>query len=143
MAPPRCAGKKPANWKSIVEQFLKADLRPNIVPNHKVRDGIAAVRRLFPQMYIDEGATGDLLEAMKAYRRQWNDNLLIFSDVPLHDWASDYCDALRYVAVAAGVMGFAPKSKELTGSRELPSEFNLANLFEDNEARRMGIRRIT
>lgn len=128
--------------KSIVEQFLKADLHPNIVPNHKIRDGIAAVRRLFPQMYIDEGATGDLLEAMKAYRRQWNDNLLIFSDVPLHDWASDYCDALRYVAVAVGVMGFSPKSKALTGPREMPSEYNLENLFTDRERALQQIRRI-
>lgn len=128
--------------KSIVEQFLQAGLIPRIVPQHKVRDGIAAVRRLFPQMYIDEEGTGDLLEAMKAYRRQWNDNLLIFSDVPVHDWASDYCDCLRYVAIAVGIMGFVPKSKELSTPSILSSEFNLNNLFEDNEARRREIRRI-
>ena len=79
---------------------------------------------------------------MKAYRRQWNDNLLIFSDVPLHDWASDYCDALRYVAVAVGVMGFSPKSKALTGPREMPSEYNLENLFTDRERALQQIRRI-
>ena len=93
-------------------------------------------------MYIDEEGTGDLLEAMKAYRRQWNDNLLIFSDVPVHDWASDYCDCLRYVAIAVGIMGFVPKSKELSTPSVLSSEFNLNNLFEDNEARRREIRRI-
>jgi len=133
--------------RSVVEQFLHEEIRPRIVPNHKVRDGIAAVRRLFPRIHVDEGATGDLLEAMKAYRREWNDNLLIFSDVPVHDWASDYCDCLRYVAVACGVMGLSP-----TVSQELPrnsplgllteSGFNLSNLFEDNEARRGQMRRI-
>lgn len=128
--------------KSIVEQFLKADLHPQIVPNHKVRDGIAATRQLFPQIYVDEEGTGDLMEAMKAYRRQWNDNLLLFSDVPLHDWASDYCDCLRYVCVAIGVMGFKPKGKELTGVKTLPSEYNLENLFADYEARRYKTRRI-
>jgi hypothetical protein len=133
--------------RSVVEQFLHEEIRPRIVPNHKVRDGIAAVRRLFPRIHVDEGATGDLLEAMKAYRREWNDNLLIFSDVPVHDWASDYCDCLRYVAVACGVMGLSP-----TVSQELPrnsplgllteSGFNLSNLFEDNEAKRGQMRRI-
>jgi phage terminase large subunit len=129
--------------RSIVEQFLKEGLTPRIVPNHKVRDGIAAVRRLFPIMSLDEAATGDLLEAMKAYRRQWDDNKLIFADAPLHDWASDYCDALRYVAMAVGVMGFSPKSKELTGGTSaMASEYNLHNLFEDYERTRGAQRRI-
>lgn len=126
--------------KTIVEQFLHADLTPRIVPSHKVRDGIAAVRRLMPLIYVDAAMTGDLVEAMKAYRRQWDDNKLIFADAPLHDWASDYCDCLRYVAMACGVMGMSPhKAKDM--QKTLPS-FTLENLYIDNEARRGERRRI-
>ena len=124
--------------RSIVEQFLKEGISPRIVPNHKVRDGISATRRLFPLFSIDEASTGDLVEAMKAYRREWNDNLLIFSDVPVHDWASDYCDCLRYVSMACGVMGLTPTKEEVIPAginrNLLQSGFNLQNLFEDNEA---------
>ena len=121
--------------RSIVEQFIKENYRPNIVPEHKVRDGISSVRRAFPRIYVDEGATGELVEAMKAYRRRWDDNKLMFDDAPYHDWASDYCDCLRYVIIAAQKMGFKTNWKQIESSAEKTSEFNLYNLFEDNEAR--------
>jgi hypothetical protein len=130
--------------KSIVEQFLKEGISPRIVPMHKVRDGIAAVRRLFPSITIDIGSTGDLLEAMKAYRRQWNENLGIFSDVPLHDWASDYCDALRYMALACSMLGFVAKMDSAVGTEVLvPHDgYNLETLYADNRWRQQDQRRI-
>src|SRR4030095_7061315 len=73
--------------KSILEQFMKGGIRPRIVPNHKVRDRIAANPQLFPTIRIDctplasipdQSVTGDLLEALKAYRREWNDQHMIF-----------------------------------------------------------------
>lgn len=125
--------------RSIIEQFLKEGITPKIVASHKVRDGIFAVRRLFPMLYVDSEATGDLLEAMKAYHREWDDNKLMFSDTPYHDWASDYCDCLRYVALSVQALGFAGKAAPLKrpGTHELltSSSFNLQTLFEDNEAR--------
>jgi hypothetical protein len=129
--------------KSIVEQFLAEDLRPRIIPNHKIRDGISATRRLFPYLYLDPDSTGDLLEAMKAYRREWDDNKLMFSDTPLHDWASDYCDCLRYLAMAVAMLGFMSKAKiEEASPRQLQTinQYNLAALFEDHD-RRIGQQR--
>lgn len=125
--------------KSIIEQFLKEGITPRIVTSHKVRDGISAVRRLFPLISVDEPATGDLLEAMKAYRREWDDNKLMFSDTPLHDWSSDYCDCLRYLAIACTMLGFIGTAKVLgTDSHALltSSQFNLQTLFTDAELRR-------
>lgn len=121
--------------RTMVEQFLQEGITPRIVPNHKVRDGIAAVRRLFPSLYVDEQMTGDLIEAMKAYRRQWDDNKLIFADAPLHDWASDYCDALRYVAMACGAMGMMPTVKASELQKVIPM-FTLENMYQDREAHR-------
>ena len=128
--------------RSIVEQFLKEGITPRVVPNHKVRDGIAAVRRLFPTISIDTATTGDLLEAMKSYRRQWNDNLGIFSDIPLHDWASDYCDCLRYVAMACAMLGFQAVANSKAGAIAPSTGYNLETLHEDNAWKFEATRRI-
>lgn len=124
--------------RSLIEQFLDNDIRPQIVPNHKVRDRIQATRKMFPRIHIEENSGDDLIEALKGYRRQWDDNLLRFSDTPLHDWCSDYADAFGYMCVVA-----APRYAEGTTKAELRkqdqkslSEFNLYNLFQDNEIRR-------
>lgn len=125
---------------SIVEQFIKEGLRPRIVPMHKVRDRIAATRRLFTRVYFDQEATGDLLEALKGYRREWDDNKLQFDDKPLHDWCSDYADAFGYMAMVC--MQVTSQALEESTRAAANSEYNLANLFEDNELRRVEIRRI-
>lgn len=125
--------------KSIVEQFLEHGLRPHIVPAHKVRDGISATRKVFPSLIVQSETTGDLVEAMKAYRRTWNDNLLMFSDVPYHDWASDWCDALRYLALVVSPSVVTPTARDL---KPAPNEYNLETLHADAEHLRRLARRI-
>jgi phage terminase large subunit len=138
--------------KSIVEQFLDNDIRPQIVPNHKVRDRIAATRSIFPRVHFDETVTEDLLEALKGYRREWDDNLLMFKDIPMHDWCSDYADAFGYMGVVAapkfGNLGTADMSpdairtqNERASKRPLPGQYTMANLFQDYEDRQKGLRR--
>lgn len=144
--------------KSVVEQFIEQVMqmpekrRPRVrgVPLHQKRDGIAATRALFPRITISEAMTGDTVEALKAYRRQWDDNLLMFKDAPFHDWASDYADMVRYMAVAVGIMdreeggeAISPRAavrvQELgpRGSVDLAAphmkDVYLEKMFEDNE----------
>lgn len=38
------------------------------------------------------------LDALRQYRRQWDDKLQKFKDAPLHDWTSHTADAKRYLA---------------------------------------------
>lgn len=124
--------------KSIVEQFISAGIRPRIVPGHKVRDGIAAARKLFPRVIIKEDTTGDLVEALKAYRRTWNDNLMMFSDVPLHDWASDWADCFRYMCLAAELLArFEPPSVSDTNKSNVVvmPNFHLEGLHADHGLR--------
>lgn len=125
--------------KSIVEQFLANGIRPQIVPAHKVRDGISAARKVFPTLVVQSTSTGDLVEAMKAYRRTWNDNLLMFSDVPYHDWASDWCDALRYLAL---VVSTEVAAKTPQGPTYTANEYNLETLHADAAYMRRYERRI-
>ncbi len=95
--------------RSIVEQFLQQGIRPTIVPAHKIRDRIAATRKMFPRIHFDADCSDDLIEALKGYRREWDENLLMFKDHPLHDWCSDYADAFGYLCVVA-----APKFHKYT-----------------------------
>lgn len=130
--------------RSLVEQFVKADLRPQIVPNHKVRDRIAATRALFPRIHFDIEDEGveDLLEALKGYHREWDENTLSFKEQPKHDWCSDYADSFGYMCMVA-----APRFGHLKGhvssAEQRPTDplkpfleqFHLAGLFQDNENR--------
>lgn len=127
--------------KSIVEQFLKEGIDVRMIPAHKVRDGISAARKLFPTVWIDSETTGDLMEALKGYRRTWDDNKLMFSDIPLHDWCSDFADCFRYFSIACGLLGVVVKSAAAVAYRDTneamlaASNFNLATMFEDAENR--------
>ena len=115
--------------KSIVEQFLKEGIRPMLVPAHKVRDGISAARKVFPSICIQSSTTGDLVEALKAYRRMWNDALLMFSDTPLHDWASDWADSFRYMCMVCGIKGVSTQEERKIST--MANEYNLETLHED------------
>lgn len=120
--------------KSIVELFLQEGHRPIVVPNHKVRDRLSAVRKVLPRVRFNTLSDGvnDLLEALKGYRREWDENLLMFKDSPLHDWCSDYADSFGYLCVMADKNTDAKRQKP---KNDPDSEFNLYNLFADYEDR--------
>jgi hypothetical protein len=133
--------------RSIVEQFLDNEIRPSLVPGHKVRDRLAATRKLFPQIYISEECSEELVEALKGYRREWDENRLMFSDTPFHDWCSDFADAFGYMCVVAAPRFNSPhtsadnsldarkaRSRKATPATPFIS-VNLEHLFQDHEDR--------
>lgn len=123
--------------KSVVEQFLSEGIKPRIVPSHKIRDGISACRKVFPSVEIDADDTDELVEALKSYRREWNEDLGMFSDRPVHDWSSHYADAFRYFCLVCG----DGSPLELRPDSQSPG-FNLETLFTDAELLRADSRRI-
>lgn len=123
--------------KSVVEQFLSEGIMPKIVPNHKIRDRIAATRRVFPSVEIDADDTGELVEALKSYRREWNEDLGMFSERPVHDWSSHFADCFGYFCLVVG------ESNRVSANDDAPREgYNLETLFSDNENRQRDHRRI-
>jgi hypothetical protein len=88
--------------KTLAEQLIDMGISKKqitVLNRTDVEAGIAQVRTLLKQAWMDEIACIKGLEALKAYRRKWDDKNKVFSNQPLHDWSSDYCDALRYLAV--------------------------------------------
>jgi phage terminase large subunit len=73
-----------------------------------VMDGINAVRRMLDSTWIDNERCVRGLDALKQYRREYDDKLKDWKQRPLHDWSSHGADALRTFAVA-----FQEKTKPL------------------------------
>lgn len=70
-----------------------------VVPMHNPLDGINAVRRMLDNTFIDPDKCRRGLEALRQYRREWDDHLKDWKTNPLHDWSSHGADALRTFAV--------------------------------------------
>ena len=81
------------------EDTLKGlGIRPKLVPASNVNDGINAVRRMLDYTWIHEKRCERGLNALRNYQRGWNEKLKMFSDNPLHNWASHGADAARTFA---------------------------------------------
>jgi hypothetical protein len=87
--------------KSIIEQFLANGIRPNLVPEMSLQDGIEAARLTIPQCYFDEEKTYEGLEHLRAYMREWDEKTQTYRNRPKHDQHSHASDSFRYLALAA------------------------------------------
>ena len=87
--------------RSIFET-LKALLgsHPYLVPKLSVMDGINATRVTLGSAWFDAAKCHDGLEALRAYRADFDERNKVFSDRPKHDWASHSADAARYMSLA-------------------------------------------
>jgi len=85
--------------KSRVEVLHELGIKARICPNIPLEDGIQAARLLLATCWFDAEACKAGLEALRMYRREWDDKAQEFRARPLHDWTSHYADAFRYFAV--------------------------------------------
>lgn len=70
-------------------------LRPAVVvPQTAMANQIQAVRTLLGRMTFDTAGCHQGLEALKAYRREWDETRRTWKDTPLHDWSSHGAAAL-------------------------------------------------
>ena len=84
--------------KSRQEMLEEAGLEITVVKKLPVADGIQAVRRLLPRCWFDKNVKQGL-DALRNYRRNYDEKRNVFFDTPLHDWCSHASDAFRYLAV--------------------------------------------
>lgn len=86
--------------RTRVETLQELKRKPRLVPNHKLDDGIAAVRKTLPRCWFDAKRTEYGLDALRQYRSEYDEDDLVFHDKPLHDWTSHAADSFRYMAMA-------------------------------------------
>lgn len=91
--------KELGTGKSRLEVLESLGLRPlEICPQHRVEDGINAVRVLLARCWWDR-KTERGVDALKLYRAEYDDTLRVLKPRPVHDWASHGADAFRYLAM--------------------------------------------
>jgi hypothetical protein len=85
--------------KSRKEVLAGLGIRATVCPNIPIADGIQAVRMLLPTCWFDKEKCKQGIEALRMYRREYDEKRQEFKPHPLHDWTSHYADAIRYFAV--------------------------------------------
>jgi hypothetical protein len=94
--------------KSRIETLSGLGIEPSICPDHRVMDGVNAVRRVLDRTFFDPDYCARGLEALRNYIRDWSDELRDWQASPRHDWASHGADALRIFAMGHVERSFKP-----------------------------------
>ena len=92
--------KEYGTGRTRVETMQSFGLRPIVVPNHKIDDGINAARVTFARCRFDEGKCRQGIEALRQYRADYDDKTRAFRNAPKHDWTSHSADGVRYLCMA-------------------------------------------
>jgi len=95
--------------KSRLEIARSLGIRFEIAPNIPVQDGINAIRTTLPKCWFNADRCAPGIEALRHYRRAFNDRTANFSTRPVHDWTSHAVDAFRYFAVGFRQPGTCPR----------------------------------
>lgn len=86
--------------RTLVETVIGMGRNARIVTDHKIMDGINAVRVSFPKFWFDRDKCKFGLEALRQYRADFDEKTKAYKDRPRHDWTSHTADAARYMAMA-------------------------------------------
>jgi len=69
-----------------------------VAPKLPIHEGIDAVRGLFSSCWFDKEKCKDGLNALKNYRKQYDEKRKTYLNQPYHDWSSNAADAFRTLA---------------------------------------------
>jgi len=85
-----------------IEQLEELGITVERIPRikHKM-DGIEKVRTVLPRVSIDEDKCEKLLRALNDYHYKWDAvNSRYLDHEPVHNWASNFCDAVMYMCLS-------------------------------------------
>lgn len=120
--------------RSTIEQFLHEDFPVRIAPKLSVQHGIDAARKVLPMCYFNVDLCYDGIEALRAYRRSFNEVTKSFGKAPVHDWSSNGSDAFRYLSlVTQEHLQIAAGGATVREPLIKPPEYTLDELFKDHE----------
>ena len=85
--------------RTVEQQFRDAGFTVRIIGNESVQDGIQAARKTLKTCWFDYRCD-EGIEALRMYRREWDQDKKVFKKNPVHDFASHPSDAFRYCSLA-------------------------------------------
>ena len=87
--------------KTLSKNFKDLGYDVIVLPREQNLDfGINRVLNTLPRCWFDEKRCEDGLEGLQHYRREYNDDLRIYVEKPLHDWSSHPASAFMYLTAA-------------------------------------------
>lgn len=118
------------------EKLVSLGHNVEFAPNVGRDDGIDAVRNLLDHCFfdlercdsvnptqeeLDRKFDGDHkgIQALRVYQKEFDEKMNRYKDTPLHDWASDYADAFRYLALSAATVGSGAASPIIKMQQEM------------------------
>jgi hypothetical protein len=99
VAPHDVAVRELGTGKSRRQTAKELGINFDTAPKLSVDDGINAVRGIFNRCWFDRIKCNRGLQALKNYKKDWDDKNMVYRKHPLHNWASHGADALRTFAV--------------------------------------------
>lgn len=96
-----------------IEKARQLGINFTVCPKIPIYDGIEAVRTTLPRCWIDEKNCKLLIKALESYRREYDSKNKVYKEKPLHDFASDGADAMRYLATGIPLLRSQSKPEEL------------------------------
>lgn len=91
----RLQAEEAESREDILRRLLKGH-KFEIVPRTRdVQNGIDLTREKMPTVWIDSENCAKGISALDAYVRTWSERLGQFTNVPLHNWASNGADSFR------------------------------------------------
>jgi hypothetical protein len=84
---------------SKTQAALNYNLVFTVVPRTAKITQIDATHRTLPRMWFNSETCDHLVSCLKNYERKWDDKLKVFSNTPLHNWASHGADAFMCFAM--------------------------------------------
>lgn len=82
-----------------IDLLRQMGISGQVLPRTSIDDGIQAARNLLPRCWFDSEHCERGLDALRSYRREWDEKTQNYRQSPMHDWSSHAADAFRYLAM--------------------------------------------
>lgn len=119
----------PQTGVNYIKYALEFGVRLIALRREGVDIGIERVRRWLPKCFFDEKNCDKGIKALENYQKTFNDKLKVYSENPLHNWASHASDALRYLCQSVD-MYQSGASLELDEYRKMKQQYGIVSHHE-------------
>ena len=98
-APHDIAVRELGSGKSRLEIAKSLGIDFEVAERLEIEDGINAARSVFSRCWFDKEKCDRGINALKNYRKDWDEKNKVFRKMPKHDWSSHGADGFRTFAV--------------------------------------------
>ncbi len=113
--------------RTRIQSLIALGRNPILVPDHKPMDRINAGRKVIGIAHFDADKCEKGLNALRAYKQDWDQKNRVFMKTPKHDWASHGADAWGHLSMIVEL----PKPKaEKTQPERGPNDITVNELLK-------------